>query len=110
MHWFAVLTSRRSSGQQDRDAIDDGIATAAAGAANGVRLQRERLTADRACKPVEVRRLESGLGLIGHGYKVQGSRFEVRGKANTEILTLRVRMTAMVTSEDECGGKRYHGC
>jgi hypothetical protein len=93
-------------GQQDGDAVDNGIAAATPGAAHCVRVRREGLPADGADEPAEV------FGLEGHGDKVLGSRFEVRGKATTEILTLRVRMTTCGMRTTTVGGvmKTVGGC
>jgi hypothetical protein len=55
-----ALGSGGAVGKQDGDAIDDGIAAAASGAAHYVRILREGLAADRADEPAEV------FGLEGH--------------------------------------------
>jgi hypothetical protein len=41
-------------GEQDGDAVDDGVVAAASGAAHGVGLPRERVAADGANEPAEV--------------------------------------------------------
>ena len=65
--------SGRTIGQQHGDALDHGIAPAASGAAQGVGVQRQGLTADRTGEPAKV------FGSERHKNKVLGARFEVRG-------------------------------
>jgi hypothetical protein len=61
--------SGRTIGQQHGDAIDHGIAPAASGAAQGVAVRHQGLTADRTDEPAKV------FGLEGHGDKVLGTRY-----------------------------------
>jgi hypothetical protein len=61
-------------GEQDGNAVDDGIAAIAAGAAHGARIQREGLAADGADEESEWSGLERE-----HRERVLGSRFELRG-------------------------------
>jgi hypothetical protein len=79
--WLDVESVRRggasggSRGQQNGDAIDDGIAAAATGAEDNVAVcvEGEGLAADGTCEPAEIFRVESGLRRLGgHGsfYKV----------------------------------------
>ena len=68
--------------EQDGNAVEDGIAAVAAGAADGVSVESEGLAADRADQPAERFGSGGGMGRVGrHGarYKVLGSRVEVRG-------------------------------
>ena len=68
-------------GEQDGDAVEDGIAAVAAGAAHGVCVESEGMAADRADQPAEGFGSGGGIGRVGgHGarYKVQGTRFEMR--------------------------------
>lgn len=62
-----------AAGEQDGDAVDDWIAAIATGAAYEGRVERQGLVAYRADEESEV------VGLEGHGDRVLGSRFEVRG-------------------------------
>jgi hypothetical protein len=90
-----------AAGEQDGDAVDDWIAAIATGAAYEGRVERQGLVAYRADEESEV------VGLEGHGDRVLGSRSEVRGKATTEILTLRARMTTVGDDGGaRCGGVR----
>src|SRR6266702_908339 len=69
-----AVRSRGAAGQQNGNAIDDGVAAPTAIAAHEFRIQREGLPADRSGEPTE------GLGCEGgHKERVLGSRFEVRG-------------------------------
>jgi hypothetical protein len=113
------MTNRRiqeAVGEQDGDAVDDGITAAAAGAAYSVRVRQEGLAADGADEPAEV------FGLEGHRNRVLGSWFEVRGrgagagsagrkvrKAVEVRATLQVlRLRASRSAQDDDGGVR--GC
>jgi hypothetical protein len=61
-------SGQRAVGEENRDAVGDGIAAAAAGAADGFGVRRERLAAEGADEPAKV------FGLEGHKDKVLGAR------------------------------------
>lgn len=79
-----TFLNRGAIGQQDGDAIDDGVAAMATVAAEEVCRQHETLPADRTRKPSEILLLEGRLvGQGGHILKVYrfrqmgGGRFRV---------------------------------
>jgi len=57
-------------GEQDREAVHDGVAAGAAGAENAVCLKFEPLAADRAGQPAKV---VGGKGAVAHGFYLRGA-------------------------------------